>query len=86
MAEVPDGNSLSWGIRNREAGCQVDTQQMFGVKMLTDKEFWERVKNLEGKTIKGNASGSYLAMAIILAAVPDEAIAAYEGIKLILSW
>jgi len=32
---------------------------------------------------KGNASGSYLAMAIILAAVPDEAIAAYEGIKLI---
>lgn len=30
----------------------------------------------------GNASGSYIAMAIVLAAVPDEAMPAYEGIKL----
>jgi hypothetical protein len=30
----------------------------------------------------GNASGSYLTMAIILAAVPDEAVQADQGIKL----
>ena len=134
ISEKDVEEAIGWA-RNREANCQVDTQQMFGGKMLTDKEFWERVKNLEGETIYsltkgrrnkieevndkhvftedrktsvsfngkwglyenyrilhddgrflisskgGNASGAYFAMAIILAAVPDEAIADDKGIK-----
>ena len=104
--------------------------------MLSKRELWQRIKNLENRTIysrtrewpntitkvdekclftaerrtpvrfngkwgiyenyrvlhskgyllihgtEGNASGSYLTMAIILAAVPDEAVRADQGIKL----